>query len=258
MYVLYIIHTKNMHGLENNNYVVFEEIGHSSDPFMNGKKFEVFDINFDDGTFKIKETIKPNMQKSVKWCLAKDDVSPQDIFNLTRKGPDERAIVAKYCIQDCNLVQNLLSKIDVITGFIEMAKICSVPMSYLVLRGQGIKLTSFISKKCREKGVVIPVLDKSLDADGYEGAIVLDPKCNIYSDNDPVAVCDYSSLYPSSMISENISHDSKVWTKEYNLDDELIHETGYRDSSGNYIFDNLIRLRALPHKMVLLIRLVEI
>ena len=234
-----IIHTKNMHGLENNNYVVFEEIGHSSDPFMNGKKFEVFDINFNDGNFKIKETIKPNMQKSVKWCLAKDDVSPQDIFNLTRKGPDERAIVAKYCIQDCNLVQNLLSKIDVITGFIEMAKICSVPMSYLVLRGQGIKLTSFISKKCREKGVVIPVLDKSLDADGYEGAIVLDPKCNIYSDNDPVAVCDYSSLYPSSMISENISHDSKVWTKEYNLDDELIHETGYRDSSGNYIFDNL-------------------
>ena len=52
-----------MHGLENKNYVVFEETGHSSDPFMNGKKFEVFDINFNDGNFKIKETIKPNMQK---------------------------------------------------------------------------------------------------------------------------------------------------------------------------------------------------
>ena len=51
------------------------------------------------------------------------------------------------------------------------------------------------------------------------------PKCDLYLDN-PVAVVDYGSLYPSSMISENISHDSKVWTKEYNLEGELIAETG--------------------------------
>ena len=41
--------------------------------------------------------------------------------------------------------------------------------------------------------------------DGYEGAIVLDPKCNLYLDN-PVAVCGLC-LYPSSMISENLSRD---------------------------------------------------
>ena len=58
----------------------------------------------------------------------------------------------------------------------------------------------------------MPVLDKSEAKDGYEGAICLKPKCAFYSDN-PVTVNDYSSLYPSSMISENISHDSKVWTK---------------------------------------------
>ena len=48
----------------------------------------------------------------------------------------------------------------------------------------------------------MPVLDKSQDDDGYEGAIVLPPKCNIYTEEDPVAINDYSSLYPSSMISE--------------------------------------------------------
>ena len=234
-----IIHSKNLHGLENNNYVVFEEIGHSSDMYLEGRKFSISNLDSNAGTFEINAIIEPDMKKQVKWCLAKDDVSPQDIFNLTNKGPEERAIVAKYCIQDCNLVQNLLSKIDVITGFIEMANICSVPMSYLVLRGQGIKLTSFIAKKCREKEVAIPVLEKCSDDDGYEGAIVLDPKCNIYTDDDPVAVCDYSSLYPSSMISENISHDSKVWTKEYNLEGELVCETGDKDCSGNYMYDNL-------------------
>ena len=41
------------------------------------------------------------------------------------------------------------------------------------------------------------------------------------------------------MISENISHDSKVWSKEYNLDGELIEEWGEKDEDGNYMYDNL-------------------
>ena len=40
------------------------------------------------------------------------------------------------------------------------------------------------------------------------GAIVLPPKCAMYLDN-PIACVDYASLYPSTMISQNYSHDSK-------------------------------------------------
>ena len=85
----------------------------------------------------------------------------------------------------------------------------------------------------------MPDLDKSKSDDGYEGAIVLPPKRDLYLD-DPVACVDYSSLYPSSMISENISPDSKVWTKEFNLDGKLIETTGEQDDDGNYIYDNLV------------------
>ena len=101
-----------------------------------------------------------------------------------------------------------------------------------MLRGQGIKLTSFIAQKCREKNTLMPVIEKNVNDDGYEGAIVLEPKCNLYLD-DPVACVDYSSLYPSSMISENLCHTSKVWTKEYNLKNELICE------KGDVTYDNL-------------------
>ena len=59
----------------------------------------------------------------------------------------------------------------------------------------------------------MPLISKGNPFDAYEGAIVLEPKTGLYLDN-PVACVDYSSLYPSSIISENISHDSKVWTKE--------------------------------------------
>ena len=70
-----------------------------------------------------------------------------------------------------------------------------------------------------------------------QGAFCLKPKRGFYVD-EAVAVVDYSSLYPSSMISENISHDSGL-DKEYNLKGELIKITGERDGKGNFIYDNL-------------------
>jgi DNA polymerase elongation subunit (family B) len=61
----------------------------------------------------------------------------------------------------------------------------------------------------------------------------------MYMDN-PVACVDYASLYPSSMISQNFSHDSKVWSKEYDLDGKLVGERGEKDpKTGKYIYDNL-------------------
>jgi DNA polymerase elongation subunit (family B) len=220
------IYSKNLTGLENGSFVNFEEEAHTSDPYKNGKKFAVRDVDYKKGTFMIQGHETPDLiNKKVRWGLAKDDVTPQDIFRMTNEGPKERAIIAKYCIQDCNLVHHLMRKIDVITGYSEMASLCSVPMDFLVMRGQSIKLTSYIAKKCREKGTLMPVIEKSLNDDGYEGATVLEPKCNLYLET-PVACLDYSSLYPSSMISENISHDSKVLTKEYNLQGDVIEETG--------------------------------
>ena len=232
------IKTLNMTGLVEESYIHFEEIGHSVDYYENGAKFKVLKIDLKEKVFVIDRPINYDENKKMRWCLAKDDVTPKDIFRMTNGTADDRAVIAKYCIQDCNLVQNLLRKVDVITGFVEMAKICSVPISFLVMRGQGIKLTSYIAKKCREKKTLMPVLEKEQNDDGYEGAIVLDPKCDLYLDN-PVACVDYASLYPSSMISENLSHDSKVWTKEYDLDGKLIKETGIKNESGEFIYDNL-------------------
>jgi DNA polymerase elongation subunit (family B) len=228
----------NLMGLLENSFVHFEEIGHSTDYYCDGAKFEVVTVNKIMSTFIVKGHVSPDMTKKVRWCLAKDDVTPKDIFRMTNGTAADRAIIAKYCIQDCNLVQHLMNKVDVLTGFIEMAKICSVPISFLILRGQGIKLTSYVAKKCREKRTLMPVIERSEDNDGYEGAIVLEPKCDLYLDN-PVACVDYASLYPSSMMSENLSHDSKVWTREYNLSGVLIAEIGEINDIGEFIYDNL-------------------
>jgi len=233
-----VIKTSNMTGLLIGSFVHFEEIGHSVDYYADGAKYLVTDIDKINGKFTINSVINPDFEKKVRWCLAKDDVTPKDIFRMTNGTAHDRAVIAKYCIQDCNIVHYLFNKSDILTGYIEMAKICSVPINFLVMRGQGIKLTSFIAKKCREKRTLMPVIEKGGLDEGYEGAIVLDPKCDLYLDN-PVACVDYASLYPSSMISENLSHDSKVWTREYDLAGNLIEEWGEKDENGEYIYDNL-------------------
>jgi DNA polymerase elongation subunit (family B) len=232
------IKTNNMAGLQPESYIHFEEQNHSSDYYKDGAKFRVTMVNKQEGWFEIEGHENPQA-KAVKWGLAKDDVTPKDIFRMTNEGPAARAVIAKYCIQDCNLVQHLFAKVDVVTDLVEMAKLCSVPMSFLIFRGQGIKLTSFVAKKCRDKGVLMPVINKGSLDDGYEGAIVLEPKCGLYLDT-PVPVGDFASLYPSSMLSENLCPSSKVWTKIYDLANNLVAETGTRtDDSSKFIYDEL-------------------
>jgi len=247
------LYTQNIMGLHAGDFIHIAITSFTTDYYKNGKKFVVLDIQYGR---EVVETVKGkevtnkynviiighhqhiDMTKSIKWGMAKDDINYKDIFKLSNGSSKDRALVAKYCIQDCNLVQHLMNKVDVMTGFVEMSSICSVPISFLVFRGQGIKLTSFVAKKCRDYDTLMPDLEKTKYNDGYEGAIVLPPKCAMYMDN-PVACVDYSSLYPSSMISQNFSQDSKVWTKEYNLAGKLIGETGERDGNGCYIYDNM-------------------
>ena len=165
---------------------------------------------------------------AVKWAVVKDDVSPQEIFRFHRGSAADRAKVAAYCIQDCILVRDLYKKLDVFNNAMAMANACSVPIPYIFTRGQGIKIESLIFKECYERGQCVKVLPTTAFGaapstagaapdESYEGAIVLEPKPGIYYDS-PIGVADFASLYPSTIISENISYDTLVWVKDYNLD----------------------------------------
>ncbi|MDB4349937.1 hypothetical protein OAA99_03185, partial [Omnitrophica bacterium] len=230
-----LIQSKNLMGIKDGDYISFEILGNSTDMYMDGKKFPVKNVDQKTGTFEIEHELDMSNNK-LRWCLNKDDITLEEMFNADTS--KKRAKVAKYCFQDCNLLHNLMRKCDILTGFIEFSAICKIPMSFAIQRGQGIKLLSFIAYKCGKKGILMPDLEKAEGGQGYEGAICLTPKTGFYPDN-PIAVNDYSSLYPSCMVSENISHDSKVWTKEYDLKDRMIKDTGEKDEEGNYIYDNL-------------------
>lgn len=150
--------------------------------------------------------------------MKKNDVSPQDIFRLQKGDSKDRSIIAEYCLQDCSLCNNLIMKLEIVANNIGMSNVCLVPLSFIFMRGQGIKIFSLILYEANKSGYLIPVqkyINNEEDDCGYEGAIVLNPNEGIYIDK-PVCVLDYASLYPSSMISENLSHDMIILDEKYN------------------------------------------
>ena len=147
----------------------------------------------------------------------KEDLTPNQLFrNFKRGTPEDIREIATYCIQDNVLCTNLINKLKVIPKNVAMGNVCCIPFSYLFLRGQGIKIFSLVIKRCTQEGFLIKNLSpEDIDANSYEGAIVFIPEPGLYLE--PVAVMDFASLYPSSMIAENISHDSIVGFLEYYL-----------------------------------------
>ena len=223
---------KNSKVLQLGNYVSI--LNNENEKINDGEKFKIVDINYTDDIIILDHSVVYDGTIK-KWCLAKDDVSPQDIFRLQKENSASRAIIATYCIQDCVLVLHIINKLQILTNNIAMANTCSVPLSFIFLRGQGIKGFSLVAKECRELGYLIPVIGKEQDYDtnpnkkfeygisnedkpflddSYEGAIVLDPIPGIYLDK-YVTVLDYASLYPSTMIENNLSHDSICLDKKY-------------------------------------------
>jgi len=239
-----MIETKSTYGVKEDNYItIYYTDGIANNKHMDGKKFKIKELT--KTTLTVYGIINDDIigkGYKIYWCQAKDDISPKDIFRLQKGTSKDRAIIARYCIMDCALCNKLMAKLQVLTNNIGMANVCNVPLSYLFMRGQGVKIYSLVSKKCREKQHLIPTLakefrdeaeeeqvkqeekkiekliarlngddqedDEEEEEEGYEGAIVFPPIPGVYYE--PIPVLDYASLYPRSMIHKNLSHECFV------------------------------------------------
>ena len=212
------VYTKTTRGLFPGNYVCFDLVGNTMNPYQEGRKFLVRSLTHNTIVIDEKELFSDltvEEKKTLEWSFTKDDITPQDIFRMHRGTSKDRATIAKYCIQDCDLVLTLMAKLDTLSNSRGMADVCFVPLQFLFLRGQGIKIFSRVAYEASKRNQVM-LTQEALDGDGigYEGAIVISPKIGMYLDT-PVAVLDFNSLYPSSMIGENLSPDTLVSKKNY-------------------------------------------
>jgi DNA polymerase elongation subunit (family B) len=222
-----VVTTKSTRGMRVGNYVRFEVVGNSSDPYREGEKYVVTEVT--KTTFRIdtKDTLfddlSESQRKTLEWTFSKDDVEPHELFDLHAiGGPTGRARIAKYCIQDCDLVLTLMAKLDTLVNARGMSDVCKVPMEYVLRRGQGIKIFSAVVYYASQRNQIIQVQHAIGEDDGgYEGAIVIPPKIGMYLDQ-PISVLDFNSLYPSNMIAWNLSPDSLVAVRVYDGEGNLV------------------------------------
>jgi len=239
--------------------------------YNNGEKYMIYKINEENNWIYIKGiNIKFQEDSSYKWCEAKDDISPADIFRKQDEDDNGRAEIAKYCIQDCELCIHLMNRFETVSRNISMGNVCYVPTSYIFLRGQGVKIFSLVVKTAnllpKGIGTLIPTrhtkftnddeIEDGYERDAFEGAIVLEPSGkgkgggDIYTDR-PISVLDFASLYPSSMCERNLSHETIVTEEmllkesdKYKIEDQKSKFTKleYTDNDKTITFDNVIRI----------------
>ena len=61
-------------------------------------------------------------------------------------------------VQDAYLPQRLLDKLMYMYNYIEMARVTGVPLSFLLTKGQSIKVFSQVLRKARTKNLVVPFM----------------------------------------------------------------------------------------------------
>jgi DNA polymerase elongation subunit (family B) len=216
------ITTKSTRGLGVGNFVRFDIVGNTTDPYKEGEKYRVTGVDTKGFTIDAPRELFTDLsdkdRKSLEWTFSKDDVEPHELFELhAHGGPAGRARIAKYCIQDCDLVLTLMAKLDTIVNCRGMADVCKVPMEYVLRRGQGIKIFSAVVFYASQRDQILRVQHAIDDDTGYEGAIVLPPKIGMYLDQ-PISVLDFNSLYPTNMISYNLSPDTFICERAFDND----------------------------------------
>lgn len=168
----------------------------------------------------------------------KVDMPYQEMFDrYARGGSSDIAAIGTYCVYDTVLPVRLLQKLNVVPQLVEMSKACWVPIAFLLVRGQQIKVFSQLAYFTRKENMLMPTLDaRRSDRDGpddaagsdgekgFQGASVLAARSGAYMD-DIVTCLDFASLYPSIMRAHNLCHSTLVMEAKYDGLEGVEYET---------------------------------
>jgi len=112
--------------------------------------------------------------------------------------------LAKHNYADVINMVELDEKLDLIEFFEEMSRITGLDMSDTLYNSKIVDMTFL--RRAKEKDMLLPSRGQHENV-AYEGAKVVDPSVGIH---DNVVVIDFSSFYPNTLLSFNISPDTKI------------------------------------------------
>ena len=130
------------------------------------------------------------------------DLSPREITECWLNPADRERL---YAYAEADVMSTLGIAQHVLPLQIELAKMVGYPLDELATMGRGRQVEAFLMAEAYKRGELVP--PKGGAEKTFEGAFVLPPEKGLHED---VIALDFSSMYPTIMISFNISPDTYV------------------------------------------------
>lgn len=128
-----------------------------------------------------------------------------DMFTLAKR---DMTKVMEYCIQDSELVIELMDKLNVWIGLVEMSNIVGVTIVQLFSNGQQMRCVSQLYDLAANSGYILDSRENpSLK---FVGAYVHEPIPGLFEN---IICLDFASLYPSIIMAYNICYTTLVPTE---------------------------------------------
>lgn len=199
----------------------------------------------------------------------KDDVSYGEIYGTYMTGPKARHKIGVYCMKDVRLTTRIFFERQYFLSYMEISKIQGVLLDGAANRGTTYKSFAQLVQWSHDRNWIVDGIydprnrmrgKKCAGKKGYKGGFVMQPQHGFYEE--PLAVLDYNSEYPSSMVAwdlcgstriQNVSGEKIVALRNHgrtihvvDLEDEILDEDNERiiknicNNPSDPIPDNLI------------------
>jgi DNA polymerase elongation subunit (family B) len=140
--------------------------------------------------------------------ISKKQIAKEELEIAKEKTTD----VMEYCIRDSELVIELMEKINVWVGLIELSNIVGTTIVELFTRGQQLRCLSQLYDLAARTGYIVD--ERIAPAFTFAGGFVFEPIPGLYEN---VICLDFASLYPSIIQAYNICYTTLVHPDDEHL-----------------------------------------
>ncbi|CAI2189496.1 12734_t:CDS:2, partial [Funneliformis geosporum] len=141
--------------------------------------------------------------------------------------------VAKYCIIDALSCQRLMIKRNVINEYREVASIAFISLFDTHYFAIGMKVSNLLSASAWREGILTSTISERMETESFPGAYVFPPMKGLENKR-PVTGLDFASLYPSLIMTYNLSPDKIILSRKHA---ESLRDSGKRLHEINFKFN---------------------
>jgi len=159
--------------------------------------------------------------------------------------------VAKYCIIDALSCQRLIVKHNAINEYREIASVTFLSLFDAHYFARGMKVCNLLSASAWQRGILTSMISSQQTETGkFPGAYVF-PLVKGLENRRPVTGLDFASLYPSLIMTYNLSPDKIILSRKHaeSLRDsgKTLHEINFK-FNGNNVFAWSIKHNNIPEE----------